>query len=317
MTFEKNVDDDPEISKALRAAGPRPAADGEFQTIRLAARHTFDRAFGRRQLVRRRFYLLAAAAAIVIAMLVVPRFWTRPSSRTPASPVSVGTVVAVHGVIPLTAGSLIRSGETIVLPDASGIAVQIEGGGIVRLDSRTHARFERPTILVLDRGAAYVDSENRLALHVRTKHGTFTPIGTLFEVRVLDDSVAVRVREGSVRLDGSDTLAEAGEAIEVRNENVVGKTALETDSPVFDWVASVAVMPEIEGRSLREFLEWIARERGWRLMFETREAEALSRTVKLHGSVRGLSQDEALRSVLLSSGFRHDLVGGQLIIRRN
>jgi fido (protein-threonine AMPylation protein) len=75
-------------------------------------------------------------------------------------------------------------------------------------------------------------------------------------------------------------------------------------------------MMEIEGRSLREFLDWMARERGFRIRFSSGDLEADAGSIRLNGSIRGMTLDQALESVLLASGMRHRIEADLLVVER-
>ena len=53
---------------------------------------------------------------------------------------------------------------------------------------------------------------------------------------------------------------------------------------------------------MRDFLDWIAGENGWQLRFADSAVEQKSQTTILHGSIKGLTPEEALAAVLPTSG---------------
>ena len=71
----------------------------------------------------------------------------------------------------------------------------------------------------------------------------------------------------------------------------------------------------LEGRSLRDFLLWIAGENGWQLRYADAAVEEKASTTILHGSIQGLTPEEALSAVLPTSGVAHRLENGVLLIR--
>jgi hypothetical protein len=73
-------------------------------------------------------------------------------------------------------------------------------------------------------------------------------------------------------------------------------------------------MMEIEGRSLRQFLEWVARERGWILRFDSLATSAEADSIILDGSIDGLTLDQALEAVLATSRLTHRVDQGVLEI---
>ena len=71
---------------------------------------------------------------------------------------------------------------------------------------------------------------------------------------------------------------------------------------------------DLDGRSLREFLDWIAGENGWQLRFADAAVESQAQTT-MHGSIEGLTPEEAFAAVLPTAGVEHRLENGVLLIR--
>ena len=74
-------------------------------------------------------------------------------------------------------------------------------------------------------------------------------------------------------------------------------------------------MMELGGRSLQEFLDWMARERGLQLRFASPEVAASAPGIVLNGSIDGMTLDEALESVLPTCRMSHRIEGDALLIR--
>jgi hypothetical protein len=110
------------------------------------------------------------------------------------------------------------------------------------------------------------------------------------------------------------TVARAGEAVTIRTDGSIHRTIVRRDDPTWRWILDTAPMPEIEGLTLHEFLEWIAREEGRALEFENRDIEQLSKTTILHGSVAELSLDAALQTVAMSAGMKCEAREGKLVV---
>ena len=73
-------------------------------------------------------------------------------------------------------------------------------------------------------------------------------------------------------------------------------------------------MIDLQGRSLHEFLDWMARERGLHLQYATSDLATTVRGTTLSGSVQGMTLDEALQSVLATSGLLHRAEAGLLTV---
>ena len=73
-------------------------------------------------------------------------------------------------------------------------------------------------------------------------------------------------------------------------------------------------MIEIEGLTAREFVEWVARERGWDLSFSDGLVERAASETTLGGSVEGLTLLDSLEAVLPTCLMTHRVEEGRLII---
>ena len=67
---------------------------------------------------------------------------------------------------------------------------------------------------------------------------------------------------------------------------------------------------DIENRPLQEFLEWVARETGRKLVMADDATRRQVGTIRMHGNVRGLTPMEALMAVMASTSLRFDLPAG-------
>ena len=170
-------------------------------------------------------------------------------------------------------------------------------------------------------GAVYVDSRGTsgsAALRIDTPAGSVRHLGTQYEVRLLQSDVRIRVREGRVELSdasGAIERVEAGEQLTVVASGGHERTSIDKNGTDWAWVAEVAPVFDIEGKSLREFLTWASRETGLEILFATPESEAEAARATLHGSVIGLTPMEALAAVLPTTRLRSSQEDGRILIR--
>jgi hypothetical protein len=190
------------------------------------------------------------------------------------------------------------------------------GGASARLDSGTRIRLGSATLIELARGAVYVDTRGGEEVAVRSPAGLFQPAGTQFEVRVEDDATRLKVREGRVHFErGPETVrAAAGEELVVGEDGGLVRRPIPPFGPEWEWVLAAAPMPEIEGMKVRPFLDWIAREAGWRVEFADGDASALADSVDLHGSIAHLTPLDATGVVLSSAGLEYRVSNGTLMV---
>jgi hypothetical protein len=73
---------------------------------------------------------------------------------------------------------------------------------------------------------------------------------------------------------------------------------------------------EIEGQTLQDLLDWVARETGWQVRFADAELAASAKEIVLHGGIGNLRPDQAPFAVLPGAGLEGELSRGVLTIRR-
>ena len=102
----------------------------------------------------------------------------------------------------------------------------------------------------------------------------FQSIGTQFEVRIEREGTRLRVREGHVALQSGNppVVTGAGEELIVRADGRIAQGQAAIYGPEWDWVLQTAPRLGIEGLKVRAFLDWLAREEGWRVEFADNEA---------------------------------------------
>ena len=214
-------------------------------------------------------------------------------------------------------GQRLEAGASLRIPHASHLSLRLASGASLRLAAGSSARLVAASAVALYDGALYLEcvAGHGSPLEVRTPLGVVRDVGTRFEVRLSAGALQVRVREGRISWNGTRATASAGQELAVDGR---GTTAVRP-TPVFgrawEWVESAVPSFAIEGRSLRSFLSWAAREQGLRLAFLDEGAERLASATLLHGSVAGLSPAEAVAAVLPTTPLAHRVVGGVLQLR--
>jgi ferric-dicitrate binding protein FerR (iron transport regulator) len=215
-------------------------------------------------------------------------------------------------------GRPILPGSRVETAPASRLALRTAGGASVRLDAATRVRLAQPELLELAEGAVYVDTGAVPGggVSVRTPAGLFRPQGTQFEVRVEPGGSAtrLRVRRGTVSLDGRGERAAAGEELIVAADGAVVRGSVAAQGEAWGWAMRAAPMLDIEGILLKDYLDWVAGEAGWRIEFADREAASRAETTVLHGSIDHLTPESSPGVVLSSCGMGHRVSDGALVI---
>jgi hypothetical protein len=297
--------------------------------------HAAWRAEARRRTGRRRLAIGAAAALLATVAVLAgrPRESAPVRPKAPVAAAAAASVVRWEGAVAgvqvdgtlgrrvLRPGDGLAVGAVIETPALGRLALALAGGASVRLDGGSRLTLAAPGILSLERGALYVDSgpDRRpgSGVEVRAAGGVARDVGTQFEVRVADGGLRVRVREGAVHLTagGQAASAEAGEELRAAGGRLE-RSVIAPDDPAWRWTQAVAPPFRLEGATLAGFVAWSCRESGWRCRYAHPEDASAAAGVVLHGSVEGLTPEQAMAAVLPTAGFTRRGAGGELTIAR-
>ncbi|MCP4660442.1 MAG: FecR domain-containing protein [bacterium] len=341
------------VGELVRLVGQRPEISAErSERHRTLARAHWERKL-RMRTRRRRVRIGLAAAAVLALALGLGLEWQRRRTPTtspviadsdgrpavvrssepdqpPARPEAITEAVNARrapGETPTAPavenGEVLRDGTRdgtwIETGSESRAALRLASGHALRLDVDTRLRVVADAVIALERGAVYVDSHAApagVSVEIRTPLGVATDVGTRFELRLRESSLRVRVREGIVNVTrgGRSHEARTGAELILDEAGDVEHRSVPVYGPEWRWSLEIAPAFDIEGRTLREFLGWVSRETGWRLRFHDPAVAAGTASVILSGSIEGLTPADALAVVLPTSGLRHRVAEGVLII---
>lgn len=335
-----------ELEPLFGVAGRRPRLpEHELAPIRAAARDAWRKPLRRRATRRLVGVGLGLAAGVLVAIGLLARGVRPVGTPAPvdAAPASlVGEVLVELGEVTVSgpdgaARAGLQAGSTVVTGSAGRAALRLSGGTSVRIDVDSRLRFETATLVALDRGAVYVDSDSRVAhaaIVVETPLGTVRHRGTQFEVRLLDgpagssgssvrteDSAAamalrVTVREGTLDVDhrGRRYQADAGAELTLRADGSVEQSIAPAHGAAWAWTQQAAPPFLIEGRTLAAFLDWVSREAALPWRYGDASLESIAGQTILHGSIAGLTPEQALSVVLPGCGLRYRRMDGSLML---
>lgn len=326
---EHPMGDRDDVAKLVRLAGKRRSVPHErAERVRAAAQAQWQEEVRRRS--RRRFVwtaaALATAASLVLALTLT---FLPPGSDVPTGSDAAIRVEALTGTAwsryradenrSLEVGDHLRPGSELATAEQSRAAIRLASGHSVRLDASTRIRVQDDGSLAVDRGAVYVDSgldATIEALDVHTPLGVVEEIGTQFEVRLENDSVRVRLREGTVVIhqDDRDHELQVGTELELNPDGSVTRRALPTHGSEWEWFVDITPMLDLEGRTALEFLDWVARERGWTLAFADESVARFAGETVLGGALERLTLAEALDAVLPTCQMTYQVRNGVLVV---
>lgn len=321
--------DDP-LERLLKHAGPRarPPQDHEDQ-LRDALYSEWNRVT-RRRLNRRRAGWLALAASIFVvvwslAVFVRPEMFVGeayPVARVQRVDDSIQVAVIETGAspIPVSAGTELLAGHSIATGNGQ-VSFDFVDGGSVRLATQTEIELLAHSEVELIRGALYFDSINmapdvdRFLLH--TSAGLVRHDGTQFAARQVQGAIEVSVREGEIAVDrGHERIVVAtGEQVRVpEDDGRVQRQTIPLVGEHWTWADRMLPVFEIDGANLFDYLNWMARETGHRLVFETVQAEQAARTTTLYGSI-DMEPLRMLSAVMATTDLEYSIREGTLYIR--
>ena len=301
----------PAIVDPDRAARVRPAVHAAWK----------DAAGGtRRWKIRRRFatparsVTLALAAVLVIAVALPLVNWLRyrgapqPAAAV-ASTLFVTSDVVFHYDGQTRAGYAnegLRAG-TRITTHAGRAAIALTNGVELRLDSGTDITLDTGRTMSLASGALYLDSSHRTGppepVAIAARGAVIRDIGTRYEVRLSDQELRVRVRDGRVEVASEFGTREADRGGQL---SVTSSAILSARAPMsgadWDWIVRASRPPQLEGKPLPEFLAWAEREGGRTIRFADPELERANAATIVYGAIERLTVEEALDVVLPSCG---------------
>jgi ferric-dicitrate binding protein FerR (iron transport regulator) len=308
------IGDSNSLDKVLEHAERRQPAPEIIRARAFSRLHDHWRKTTRRQRVLRVAGPWAMAAGVLLSIAFVLNLG---DIGPQVAPISVASVNRVTGetAIQLTTSA----GQTAIQPnielstlaelvtgDDSRIALTWNEGGTLRLDTNTSVALVSPTEIRLNRGAIYYDSydyESQSnaradAITITTPFGEISHVGTQFSVRMQENSLLLRVREGTAKVTGDFETSLISEEREGLFDSQ-GKTLEQHVNPYGEswrWAEEIAPLYSASGKSPKEVLAWIGRETGRKLVYASPESLALAQSQKISG-LENVSPEQALTAI--------------------
>jgi hypothetical protein len=271
---------------------------------------------------------MAAAASIVVALVVVT---VSQVVMTPSAG-PIGRVARIEGTLSIggidesssAVGAELHSGDIVRTGGTGGAAFALAGGISLRLQPDAELEFSAADALTLVDGTIYVDSDlaaTNDSLSISTPFGLVTDVGTRFELASDATALRVRVRGGLVRLSQSNLVDDldggAGDEFRVSIGGTVERRLRAPTDPAWAWVEALAVAPVSGFSSIRDCFEWIARETGREIRFDSTSTEIQAELRDLNGSPDGLLPMDLLDFVQRVSDFDYEIqADGSILISR-
>lgn len=325
------------LESLLRNASSRPVpAEADRRAVERAVREEWLRVTaGRRR--RRRAVALSLAASIVLVVALT--LWNGGEPVSDAALAEVARADRVTGRVDvlgggadasLAGGMSVRAGETLRTAVGSGAALRLQDGISLRVDEESAVEFISGHSLALHAGRIYVDtgwerarpaaapggSGSDFPLEILTSAGTVRHFGTRYMVGFDDRRLEVRVRSGAVRFVAFEDGAAAvfvsdGQQLSFAEGSEPELAPTDIHGDQWQWAEELGPGFVLDGRSMAEFLAWVARETGLELKYLSSAAQLAAERTILHGKV-DLPAREALDVVLMSSDLSATIGDGSI-----
>src|SRR6478735_9305830 len=215
-------------------------------------------------------------------------------------------------------GELLRAGQDILA--RGGVRIALPAGGSVRVAPGTGIEVLSEQLLKVVDGSVYVDippaSSSQVRFAVQTPAGTFTHLGTQFQIAVQGGHTQIRVREGQVRWHSAagDVVSAAGSQLLIDQQGIAKSEAMAVTGASWSWAEALAARFDIENQSLADFLRYIGRETGRKVVYSDQQVEHRAASTILHGSIQEFTAVEALSAVMATTSLRFTLEGDSIRI---
>ncbi len=300
------------VQQEWQSATVEPSADKVYETVHKSwRRNTFRGAMLR--------WMVPAGVAATVAITMI--FVSQPD---PVPLRVAATVSRVVGSGPISSeylqGAPVHAGEVISTGSDEGLSLLLARSESLRIDENTRIRVDAADRFTLLAGRIYADTGQFVyrngGLKIDTEFGVVTDVGTQFSVAAIDQSLDVAVREGrvGVRSQTDTYAARMGERLTLVQGEGASVTELDTHDEYWDWVVDLTPMFDTTNKSLLDFLKWAARETGRELQFGSDESRMFAMRTDVHGSVDGMTPDEALEAVLATTTVRYQIRKDRIVI---
>src|SRR5262245_32069960 len=317
-----------ELDRLLRVAGPRLEPPEDIEREIRAAVHREWRAVVSARSRRQRFTQLAIAAGLGAIALTAWLLNQAPSSEAVVvasieRSFEGGSIRSENPASerPLVASEMLRAGDSLSTGTNGGALIRLHSGILMRVDRDSVVQLASADDVALRAGALYVDAGLTPGvgsnLRVETPAGVVQHVGTQYDVRLVDSGTRIRVREGRVQFvapGGARLVGDAGTQLTILADGQAVSEAIARGGTEWEWISRITSSFAIENRPLPEFLQWASREIGQEINYATPAARDEAATVRLRGSIEGLTPEAALAAVLSTTRLTSVERNGKVLI---
>ncbi len=158
----------------------------------------------------------------------------------------------------------------------------------------------------------------KFSLSVRTDAGTVTPIGTRYQVSIADSDLMIMVREGVVSIESKQVSEQAAvsEQLLVSADGIITRSRIETYGGAWAWVERTTPEFSADGGTILVFLDWVSRETGMRVQFDSDETRRIAESARIVGYGALNAPSAASGVVMPTTGLRWEIRQGTIFIEQ-
>jgi len=310
MDKKKSLSEE-QIEQLLRRIGDIPQPPGDMrERVKSQVESAWRDNVQEQQQTRKSYSLFAAAATITLAITVGWLMTNDPlpqpviaSLDSPLESVMTSTDGdrwQVSANLDMQQGAYVRATDTASLSLSNTLNIRMKPESVVYLSSTDEVR--------LISGEIYLDSYDKPkdeSFRVVTNFGIAEDIGTQFSVATSAAEWQIQVREGLVQVkdDATHVQLTENQRLNITATNSVNQTTLPAHHESWQWAENSRPEYDIEGESVDQYLQWVARETGRDLQYSSNEARESAKTTLLHGSITGMTASKSVQAVLPATNF--------------
>jgi len=325
---------DESVEEILGNARPRPVPSMDDAAVVREQVHAEWQKLTKRRQTKKRLLSFAIAASVLVAAFAtfsVLRINGVTETYVASIDRNVGSVYVLGENSELLASNNLTSivaGQILITNEDSGVGLEWGTGGSLRIDENSRVEFVARDAIFLHSGRVYFDSniatsvsgqqETAAKLTIDTEHGEVSHVGTQYMTAIDRNSLTVSVREGEVEIRSGAIISSAngGEQLHLQRGNRPNNTSIQTYGDYWQWTERVTPSPNLNGRSIDDFLSWVGHETGQIVRYETAEAERYAVGQSFVGTVNERPSD-ALRIWMMSVDLDWDADDGAIVVRKS
>lgn len=247
---------------------------------------------------KRQFAFTGIAATILVAIVLSVQFGNDTQSLTSPDAMLVramgsGSTINGRPIVPDNSGANLthfQRGDVLNTGKDAAIAVDWRSNGSLRMKGSTSLTLLDGERVALTSGQAYYDSRSLFeseptSIVIETPFGPIQHVGTQFLANVTASGVTISVREGRVTFGdaANNFIINTGESAYIAPPNPPVVTRISSTDDAWSWVTGIAPARDVDGRSTREIIDWVARETGHSVEYLDDQAAAFADRDQLRG----------------------------------